>query len=176
MKKWPLILAAYALLLAGCAHFDRSDCRQCAVEGFDPRTVNPPQPLFPNVFVVDRTYLVVDQEPIRINKRHVDADGRVTIAWALPAGTPYTFVADKGIVIVPVPQGERVTTKDRDPPKEGTRAASPSPRCERSPQGKVFACTLVVPPRSIFKYTINVQSGERDEKILPLDPYIEGNY
>lgn len=165
MKKWALIVAAYALLLAGCAHFDKGDCRQCALEGFDPRVVRTPNPLLPNVFVVGRKYLVVDQEPISINKSHVDADGRVTIAWALPAGTPYAFVADKGIVIV------RVTSKDR----VAAKVTGTPPPCVRSPQGKVVACTLVVPSGSVFKYTINVENP-RGEKIEPLDPYIEGNY
>ena len=177
MKKWPFIFAAYALLLAGCAHFDKTDCRQCAVEGFDPRVVRTPNPLLPNVFVVDRKYLVVDQEPIRVNKSHVDANGRVTIAWGLPAGTPYAFVRDKGIVIVPVPQGDRVSSKDRVAPKESYRAAGTPPKCERSPQGRVVACTLVVLPGSAFKYTVNVENTDpRGEKIEPLDPFIEGNY
>ena len=170
MKKWPLIVAAYALVLAGCAHFDKGDCRQCAVEGFDPRVVHTPNPLLPNVFVVGRKYLVVDQEPIRILKNHVAENGQVTISWALPAGTPYAFVADKGIVIVPVPPTDK-TSKERVAPK----ATGTPPKCERSPQGKIFACTLVVPSGSVFKYTINVVSSD-GEKIAPLDPYLEGNY
>lgn len=177
MKKWPLIFAACALLFAGCAHLDKGDCRQCAVEGFDPRTVRPPQPLLPNVFVVGRRYLVVDQEPIRINKNHVGDNGQVTISWALPAGTPYAFVAEKGIVIVPVPPSARATSKDRVESKEGATVTATPPKCERSPQGKVVACTLVVLPGSVFKYTINVENRDpRGERIEPLDPFIEGNY
>jgi len=178
MKKWRLILAAYALMLAGCAHFDKGDCRQCAVEGFDPRVVRTPNPLLPNVFVVDRKYLVVDQEPIRLNKSHVDANGRVTIAWALPAGTPFAFVADKGIVIVAVPQTDRATSKDRVAPKDGARTPGTPPKCERSPQGKVVACTFVLSPgRSVFKYTINVENRESPREVVePLDPFIESNY
>ena len=175
MKKWPLIFAAYALLLAGCAHFDKGGCRQCAVEGFDPRTVKPPQPLLPNVFVVDRRYLVVDQEPIRLNRGDIGADGRVTVAWALPAGTPYAFVGDKGIVIVPVPPGDGVISKDRAAPKAAPGAP---PKCERSPQAKVVACTFVLSPgRSVFKYTINVENRENPREVVePLDPFIESNY
>lgn len=177
MKKWPLIAAAFALLLAGCAHFDRVDCRQCAVEGFDPRVVRTPNPLLPNVFVVDRKYLVVDQEPVRLNRGDIGADGRVTVAWALPAGTPYAFVADKGIVIVPVPQSDRAASKDRVTSKEG-RAPGTLPKCERSPQGKVVACTFVLlPGRSVFKYTINVENRENLRDVIePLDPFLESNY
>ena len=91
MKKWLLAYVVYALALAGCTHFQTSECRQCALEGFDSRVVRLPNPLLPNVFVVDGKYLAVDQEPILISGRELGRGGRLTISWALPAGTPYIF-------------------------------------------------------------------------------------
>ena len=159
MKKWPLIVAAYALLLAGCAHLDKFDCRQCALEGFDPRAVRLPQPLFPNVFVTDSDRLVVDQEPIRIDKRDV-RNGRVTVQWALAAGSPYTFPSN-GIVIGPG------SNKDQDKPVE-VRCGEPA----KFTQQKVFECSFrAVPGRSKYKYTVNVRQG--DKRLEALDPYVE---
>lgn len=158
MKKWSLVSLASVFVLSGCAHF-YSDARLGA-EGFNPAVVRQPVPRLPNVFVVGNRYLVVDQEPIRITKRDVGQDGRVTISWALAAGSPYTFT-DKGITLAPGPNRERDTPVDL---KCGVQGA---PR-------KVYECSYRPSPgRSIFKYTITATNRENSREVLePLDPYV----
>ena len=155
MKKWPLIYVAGALVLSGCAHFH--DAR-LGLEGFNPRVIRQPQPLLPNVFVVN-SRLVVDQEPIRITRRQVGQDGRVTISWALAAGSPYTFL-NRGI----------------DFPREPNKGKQP-PAIDCRVQGaakKIAECTFRPPAgRSEFKYTIYAENGEKKSEVIePLDPYI----
>jgi len=164
MRKWQLILAACVLALAGCAHFEKESCRQCALEGFDPRVVRPPNPLLPNVFVVGSKFLVVDQEPIRISGRDFGLDGRITISWALPAGSPYTFSTKEkkgpdGIAFSPADRARRI-----DVPAGlecGVRGA----------QEKVYECSFRSAQRpAVYKYTINVRHGDR--LLEALDPHV----
>jgi len=157
MKKRTLFIVAFTLTLAGCAHLG-FECPQCAIEGFDPRVVRQPLPLFPNVFVTEGR-LVVDQEPIRVGPREVRG-GLVTITWALAAGSPDAFAAN-GIVIGPGSHSEQYKPKCYAP--EGSK-------------GKVFACSFRPPAKGQvkYKYTINVLL---DGKVLSsLDPNIEGAY
>lgn len=158
MKKWPFIALVCTVLLSGCAHFYQ-DARLGA-EGFNPAVVRQPQPRLPNVFVVGNRFLVVDQEPIRITKRDVGQDGRVTISWALPAGTPYVFT-ERGIGITPGPNRERDTPVDLKCSVQG------APR-------KIFECSYRPSPgRSVFKYTITAQNRENSrEPVEALDPYV----
>ncbi len=101
MKKWHAIAIACVLVLAGCQCFVKSDARR-ELDGFDPRLVREPQPLFPNIFISDTGKIVLDQTPIRIKKEHVQPNGTVKISWALPAGSKYSFPKG-GIQIGPVP-------------------------------------------------------------------------
>lgn len=157
MKKWHLIFVACVVVLSGCAHFQ--DARP-GLDGFNPNVVRQPQPRLPNIFVVGNKFLVVDQEPIRISRRDVGQDGRVTISWALAAGSPYTFT-DRGITFAPGPNKERDTPVDLKCGVQGV------PR-------KIFECSYRPSPgRSVFKYTINAQNRENPRDVIePLDPYI----
>lgn len=105
MKKWHAIAIACVLVLAGCQCFVKSDARR-ELDGFDPRLVREPQPLFPNISMSDNGKIVLDQTPIRISKKaHARPDGTVTISWALPAGSPFSFPKN-GIQLGPVPSKE----------------------------------------------------------------------
>lgn len=158
MKKSVLIAATLAVLvLAGCGIVPVDP--RFGHDGFDPTFVRRPDPVKPNIFVDAGKFLVVDQEPIRIGERNVGPDGRVTISWALPAGTPYAFDVAKGIQIV---------SESRE-----QRAQLPGLRCQ--PLGtrqKVFECSYPKPPRgtTVLKYTVNVVG------IPPLDPYIVNEF
>lgn len=167
MKKWQFILAACVLTLAGCAPFE--SCRQCAIEGFDPRVVRLPNPLLPNVFVVDRKYLVVDQEPIRLDKGHVGQDGRVTISWALAARTPYAFAPNIGISFVN-PAPEPRLSKKIDRPDETICKAD-------GELGKIYVCSFKPKAgKATYKYTVHVVNKENPREVIePLDPYVETN-
>jgi len=157
MKKWRVIFAVCTVFLGGCAHFYGE--ARLGLEGFNPRVVRQPQPLFPNVFITNSGHIVVDQEPIRIGKREVGRDGRVTISWALAAGSPYTFPSN-GIVIGSGPAG----------------GAPPDLKC--SVQGslaKVFECSYRAPEgRYRYKYTVYVRRG--NELLEALDPNITGGH
>lgn len=161
MKRWGSTFAVCVFFLTGCAYLQQ-DARP-GLDGFNPSVVRQPVPRLPNVFVVDNRFLVVDQEPIRISRRDVGQDGRVTISWALAAGSPHTFT-DKGITLAPGPNRERDTPVDL---KCGVRGA---PR-------KIFECSYRPNPgRSVFKYTINAENRQNPREVLePLDPFIETN-
>ena len=111
MKKSYSIAIASVLVLAGCQCFVKSDPRK-ELDGFDPRLVRQPHPLFPNISLSDSGKIVLDQTPIRIKKEHVQPDGKVTISWALPAGSAYSF-PDNGIQMGPVPTKERPRAPDK---------------------------------------------------------------
>jgi hypothetical protein len=103
MKKSCAITIACVLALAGCQCFVKSDPRR-ELDGFDPRLVHAPQPLFPNISISETKKIVLDQTPIRISrKEHARPDGTVTISWALPAGSAFSFPKKNGIQLGPVP-------------------------------------------------------------------------
>lgn len=194
MKKQLLIYVASALLLAGCAHFEKEPCRQCALDGFDPRSVRQPQPLLPNVFITDLGRIVLDQTPIRIDKSHV-RDGRVIISWALAASSPYTF-PENGIQIGPVPTKETRPASEKpvrcgDAPPARSRAstthfeitavelarglATGTPenlQCSvRGERSKVLECSYTAPKRpTIYKYSVYVCRGK--ELLDSYDPFV----
>lgn len=158
MKKSVLIVATLAVsVLAGCGIVPVDP--RFGHDGFDPTFVRRPDPVKPNIFVDAGKFLVVDQEPIRVGPRDVGPDGRVTISWALPAGTQYAFDADKGIQIV---------SESRD-----QRSQPVELRCQ-PPAGRqrVFECSYrkPAPGRTVFKYTVNVRG------LAPLDPYIVNEF
>jgi hypothetical protein len=162
MKKWYSTFAA-CLLLASCAQFDK-ECRQCVLDGFDPRSVRQPNPLLPNVFVVRSRYLVVDQEPIRLSKSEIGKDGWITVSWALAAGTPYVFKEKIGIDFVTPRKGkDTLGLRDLD--------------CDiKGEQRKIYVCRFKPTPGA-FKYAINVVNRDNPGEIVEtLDPYLEGNY
>lgn len=168
MKRWALACIACVLLISSCQVLHKES--RVGLEGFDPAVVRQPQPLLPNVFITDSGLIVVDQEPIRIGKRDV-RDGRVTISWALAAGSPYTFPSTRppykdsvdGIVIGPG------SDKPQDKPVEATCVVQGSRK-------KVIECSFRAPRegRTRYKYTVNVLQGSR--LIEALDPNIEGSY
>ena len=155
MRRSLSIFAVCVVFLASCQHFQDP---RTGLEGFNPRVVRQPQPLLPNVFVTASGYLVVDQEPIRIGKGDV-RDGRVTISWALAAGSPHTFPSN-GIVIGPGPS--------KDTPQDLKCAVQGS-------QAKVFECSFRAPEgRFKYKYTVHVRHGEK--ALEALDPFVESGY
>lgn len=180
MKKWTLLFAVCGLLLTGCAHVYKEACGQCALEGFDPRVVRAPNPLLPNVFVMSGKFLTVDQEPIRINRRDVGSDGRVTVSWALPAGSPYTFSTkakkDRDGIEFSAADRASVRGAPADLDRASVRGAPVDLKCGiQGPQEKVFQCTFTVPEGKYqYKYTVYVLRG--DELLEPLDPDVVGAY
>ena len=123
MQKSYSIAFACVFVLAGCQCFQKCDIRS-GLEGFDPRLVGQPEPLFPNIFISETGKIVLDQTPIRINKSDV-VDGRVTIAWALPIRSPYTF-PENAIQIGPVPTKDRPRTPDKSVNCEKDAAQQPT--------------------------------------------------
>jgi hypothetical protein len=141
---------AAALLVSACSVL--SDGGRLPDDGgFDPAIVRAPRPTHPNVFVMNG-YLVVDQEPIRILGRELK-DKKVTIAWALPAGSPTRGPeADKAITVR--------NAKGDKPADWG---------CTVAKTGKVLSCSYTFGPGA-YKYTLTARGGEKDPP--PLDPYI----
>ena len=130
MKKIVVVTAVLALGLTACAQNQ-------------PRTEIKRDPHAPNVHVVAGKYIVVDQEPIVIEKG--DSDDR--IIWQLPLNTTYTFPAD-GIVI-----------------KDGGVVF----KCNVEANGKRFVCKNNKTP-GMYKYTIKVMDGAKT--LQPLDPFV----
>ncbi len=148
MKKRNLIFAACALSLVGCQLFPPGNVR--SLEGFDPRLVRQPEPLFPNVFITSGENIVVDQEPIRIPKGD---SKQITITWALAAGSPYTFLGD-GIEV-----GDG---KEKD--KRFSCGVLGAPR-------KLAACSFNrLASGTVVKYTVRVRGGPKGPPAL--DPTI----
>ncbi len=147
MKKWHLISVACALLLAGCAHFTK-----------------PPDPVRPQVFVVDGRLLVVNAEPLVFTRR-----GEVTITWHLPKG--YTFDERQGIVI----EGRLVReSKSQDGLVQQTYVLDPKQdeiiRCSRSKDGSEFSCLNRNRTPGRYKYTIRALDGTK--ALTSLDPWV----
>lgn len=107
----------------------------------------PPLPpsTHPRVAVIADRLVIVSPEPLVFL-----ADQRnVEITWRLPKGTPYRFGPD-GIVI-----------------KDGGEEFV---RCGPTDDGVAFSCLNRHTRKAIYKYTINVRSGEK--RLDPLDPTI----
>jgi hypothetical protein len=130
MKKSVLVAAASALVLTACA------CNTLNVRKIDPQN--------PGVFVVDSSYIVVDQEPLYFPK----GKQNVTITWQLPSDSRYTFPKD-GIVI-----------KD---------AGDEFPDCHPEQNRLRFACMNKHSKPGKYKYTIKVEGSPA---VAPLDPTV----
>ena len=130
-----VLAAVLVVALAGCAHPHRH-------RGMMPGYV--PDPLNPQVFVVDGRGVAVNQEPIYIAPDRKD----VRIVWSLPVGSSYTFPAD-GIVVV-----------------EGRGEF----KCSLGENKQQFACQFANTRPGKFKYNIRVLDGGK--LLRPLDPSI----
>lgn len=91
MKKSVLIVVTLATVLAACSAGRIGD------KGFNPFFVTAPVASRPNVFVKDDLYIVVDQEPIYIDK---DASP-VSITWAVADNSNYYFASNTAISVNP---------------------------------------------------------------------------
>lgn len=149
MKKLSVVFAACALLLAGCAHFGRA-----------------PNPVRPQVFVVDGRLIVLNAEPLVFSRR-----GEVVITWHLPWGTNYTF-DEKGVEI----NGRfvRETNVLREGLLQQTFVLDPRQdeigNCSRSKDGLEFSCVNRNTKPGRYKYTIRVRDGTKP--LDPLDPWL----
>lgn len=149
MKKCHLIAATCALLLAGCAH-----------------SPSAPDPVRPQVFVVDGRFLVVDAEPLVFTRR-----GAITITWHLPKG--YTFDQKQGIVIEGLllkqtrvlREGEVHQTYVLDPKQSEITCGPGKDRSE-------FSCLNRNTKPGRYKYTIHLEGAA---SIEALDPWIMNN-
>jgi hypothetical protein len=139
MKKNIVLVAVLGVLLSGCAHHHHG-------RGMMPGYV--PDPLNPQVFVVDGRGIAVNQEPIYIGRDRKD----VRIVWSLPAGSAYTF-PDDGIVVV-----------------EGRSEF----KCALTENKQQFACQFANSRPGRFKYNIKVLDGGKALK--PLDPSIVSDF
>jgi hypothetical protein len=138
MKKNLVFIATLAVVLAGCAHQHRGR----GMPGYVP------DPLSPQVFVVDGRGVAVNQEPIYIAPDRKD----VRIVWSLPRGSNYTFPSD-GIFVV-----------------EGRGEFN----CSLGEDKQQFACQFANSRPGKFKYNIKVLDGGKPLK--PLDPSIVSDF
>jgi hypothetical protein len=139
------VVIGIVLVLAGCAS------PRVGTEGYDAALVRKPDPMLPNLFVVDDRFIVIDQEPIHARVR----DGKVSIAWALPFPSDFSFPDDRAIVLFgsesnPLP-------KDLSCGIVG-RAA------------RVFTCTYTPSGRARWKYSVRVKKGSTE--LERLDPWV----
>jgi hypothetical protein len=145
MNKSLLCGAVLTLLLTACA------AGRLGEDGYSSFLVTRPIPVLPNVFITEDSRIVVDQEPIRIKRGEA-----VTVVWALPASSSYTFVDKTGIAI------------DRQPD---------SIKCNRLGSGKTFECRFPAAEpggeRIVYKYAIRVRDRDRD--LETLDPSMVRN-
>ena len=131
------------LLAAVCA----AALSACAVRPVGPLGV-PFDPERPRVYVVEGKQIVVDQEPIYVNRKGA------TIVWELPTDQKLTFPPD-GIVIK-AERGEFDCRVDERPTR--------------------FSCRWVdAKPRTFYKYTIKVLVDGK-ETVRPLDPFMFGDF
>jgi len=105
-----------------------------------------PVPTRPQVSIVDGRHIVVNQEPIIFTKAQVN----VTIRWQLPANGEYRFPRN-GIDFEKSADGEIV-------------------ECQPSKDGLEFTCLNRHTRPGSYKYTVNVQRGEK--RLEPLDPRV----
>lgn len=152
MTRMLLLMLASLLGLAGCAQTGHRDDKSAPSEGgFDARWAPVPRPTAPFVYVVDG-YLVVNQEPIRLWRRHYNQTDKkvwVSIHWQLPAFTSYTWstTPSSAISFKPEPPGLQCLTAS-----------------------KLLSCTFNYEPKAEYKYTLTALDNG---KPLPaLDPYI----
>ena len=148
------LLIATAVLLAACTEIPLkppiAPGEARLQNGFDLTTTAVPNPHAPNVFVVGSnadSYLVVDQEPIVIQT----SGAPVSIAWALPGGTGYSFGSDQAISV--------------DDPKVSDFKCHVNGKA-----GKSITCTYSVKRPGLVKYSITVRSPS--EGTLSLDPFM----
>lgn len=133
MKKRLLLAVAAVVVLTGCAHHH-------AGRG----AMSMPDPLNPQVYVVDGRGVAVNQEPIYIARDKKN----VTIVWSLPAGSNYTFPSDG--IVVPEGRGEF--------------------KCAQREDKQKYACDFANTRPGKFKYNIKVLDGGK--LLRPLDPSI----
>jgi len=139
------VVIAMALVLEGCAG------HRLGMEGYNAALVRRPDPMLPNIFIFDDAYIVLDQEPIHAQVR----EGRVSIAWALPYGSDFTFPDDRAIVL---------SASEGNPlPKDLACAIAGA-------SAKTFVCTYT-PNRgtATWKYSVRVKKGTVElERLDPL--------
>ena len=150
MNKRPIVYIACALALSGCSIFHKDS--------------SPPNPVQPQVFVVDGRLIVVNAEPLVFTRR-----GAVTITWHLPRGSNYAF-AEQGIVI------EGLLVGQTKVPRVGlihqTYVLDPKQdeiKCSPGKDGSEFSCVNRNSKPGRYKYTIRVRGGT---KVEPLDPWL----
>lgn len=122
MKNPIFVAAVAAILLTGCAG-------RVVPEGYVPILVTTPDSKLPNIFITSSGKVVVDQEPIRAGK----VGDVVTVKWALPAWSQYTF------------KGNGIDFSDPKPK---------DPNCIPAP--KTTTCTFTLAAK-VHKYVISVQ-------------------
>jgi hypothetical protein len=155
---------AVALALAGCTvirpgpqetiKIGPRSLMLSGLEGFDVGAVTIPDPNAPNVFITGNQRIVVDQEPLRPTR--VDADGFVTITWALPRGANYIFPDDSAIALA-----------------ASTGNPLPTGLTCGAVKEKSFVCYYKKPEHSQrWKYTIKVKNKTTGTGLETLDPSI----
>jgi hypothetical protein len=133
MNKSLVLAVVLTVALAGCAHHRAGRMAKQV-----------PDPLNPQVFVVDGRGVGVNQEPIYIAPDKKD----VRIVWSLPAGSTYTFPGD-GIVV----------SEGRD-----------EFQCGIEENKQRYACQFRNSRPGKYKYSIKVEDGGK--LLKPLDPSI----
>ena len=134
-----------AILLAACAS------PRVGNEGYDAALVRKPDPMLPNLFIADDRFIVIDQEPIHARAR----DGRVSISWALPFPSDFSFPDDRAIVLYasegnPLPSDLRCGIEGR--------------------AARVFTCTYTRTRPAKWKYSVRVKKGSTE--LERLDPWV----
>jgi hypothetical protein len=119
-------------------------------QGFNPFIVSAPSPNFPNVFVKEDLYIVVDQEPIYLKQNDYNA-----IFWALDATSSYYF-----------PDTNRDQGIEFDSPKPTSLKCGAQP----DTNAKTFYCTYKRSNKDKYHYTIKVTKD--GTTILKSDPTI----
>lgn len=165
MKKSAYFIAVIlVLVLSGCAtvrvgppetvKVGERTLTLSGLEGFDLSAVTIPDPHAPNVFITANQLIVVDQEPVRPIR--FDADGYVTITWALPRGSDYIFPNDNSIMF-----------------KAGIDNPLPDRLTCGAVKEKSFVCYYKKPDQSReWKYAIKVKNKRTGVVLRSLDPWV----